>query len=105
MPPYVWISLAFFLLALLTGAIWAGFKARRVWTRGLPAFRRMNDASASLSGRSTELERRITALEPKVARLQHATARLSRAVAHARVLFGAVQEVRTVYRVARIFGR
>lgn len=103
MPSYVWISLAFFLLALVTGAIWAGINARRALGRGLPAFRRMSTASKSLNGRSAQLEGRLTVLEPKVAQLQHDTARLSRAVARARVLFGAVHEVRTVYRVARFF--
>ena len=104
MPSYVWISLAFFLLALVAGGIWAGISAGRVVKRGLPAFRRISEASESLSGRSTELERRLAVLEPKVARLQRDTARLSGAVARARVLFGAVHEVRTVYRLARIFG-
>ena len=101
MPPYVWISLAFFLLLLVAGALWSGIKARRVWRRGLPAYRRMTSASASLDGRSAELERRLAALQPKIEQLQHSTARLSGAVARARVLFGAVQEVRTVVRVAR----
>jgi hypothetical protein len=103
-PSYVWISLGVFFIALIAGAIWAGINARRAYTRGLPAFRRMSEAAESLNGRSAKLERGLTVLEPKVAQLQRDRARLSRAVAKARVLFGAVQEVRTVYRVARIFG-
>jgi hypothetical protein len=103
-PSYVWISLGVFVVALVAGGIWAGVNASRAVTRGLPAFRRMSEASESLNGRSAQLEHRLTVLEPRVAQLQRDTARLSRAVARAGVLFGAVQEVRTVYRVARIFG-
>jgi hypothetical protein len=103
-PAYVWISLGVFFLALVAGGIWAGVNARRAWKRGLPAYRRMTEAAETLSGRSTELERRLAVLEPKVAELQRDTARLSRAVAKIGVLFGAVHEVRMVYRVARIFG-
>lgn len=103
MPAYVWISLGVFVVALLAGMIWAGINARRTWRRAVPAYRRMTEASAALNGRSAQLERRLTVLEPKVAQLQRDTARLSRAVARARVLFGAVHEVRTVYRVARFF--
>ena len=104
MPSYVWISLAFFLLTLLGGGTWSGINARRAWTRGLPAFRRVTAASASLDGRTAELERRVTALGPKIEQMQHDTARLSGAVGRARVLFGAVHELRTVYRVVRLFG-
>lgn len=104
MPSYVWISLGVFLLALVAGGIWAGINARRAWKRGLPAFERMNTASLTLNSRSAVLERRLTTLQPKVARLQRDKARLDRSIARARVLFGAVQEVRTVYRLARIFG-
>jgi hypothetical protein len=103
-PSYVWISLGVFLLALVAGGIWAGINARRAWKRGLPAFERMNTASLTLNSRSAVLERRLTTLQPKVVRLQRDKARLDRSIARARVLFGAVQEVRTVYRVARIFG-
>jgi hypothetical protein len=102
MPAYVWISLGVFLVCLVAGAIWAGVNALRAW-RGVPALRRLSAASAALSGRSTELERRLTVLQPKVAHLQHETARLQRGVARARVLLGAVQEARTVARVARLF--
>lgn len=104
MPSFVWIALGAFALALVSGSVWTGVNARRALKRGLPAFERMTQASQSLVRRSSELERHVAELQPKVARLQRERARLERSVARARVLFGAVQEVRTVYRIARIFG-
>jgi len=105
MPAYTLISLAFFLFALVAGALWVGINARKAWRRGLPAYRRLTAASTSLSGRSSELERRLAALEPKTSQLQRDVARLHRSVARARVLLGSVQEARTALRLARLFVR
>jgi hypothetical protein len=102
-PAYVWIALGVFFLCLVGGSIWALINGLRAWRRGFPAYRRMNEASALLSGRSTALERRLAALEPKTSQLQREVTRLHRSVARARLLFGAVKEAQTVYRVARFF--
>jgi hypothetical protein len=103
-PAYVWIALGVFFVALVAGGIWAGINARKVW-RARPALKRMTAGSETLSWRSTELERRLAALEPKTSQLQRDVVRLKRSVARARLLFGAVKEVQTVYRVARFFVR
>ncbi|MET0939672.1 MAG: hypothetical protein ABWY51_10665 [Gaiellaceae bacterium] len=103
MPAYVWIALGIFVVCLVAGTVWAVVNGLRAWRRGRPALRRMNDASALLNGRSTDLERRLALLAPKTSRLQRDVARLQRSIARARVLFGAVGEVKTVYRLARFF--
>ena len=76
MPAFVWIALGVFGLCLLAGGIWATVNALRAWRRGLPAYRRLTAASASMSGRSTELERRLATLEPKTSQLRRDVARL-----------------------------
>jgi hypothetical protein len=103
-PSSVWIALGVFVLCLMGGTIWAAINARRAW-RARPALERMTAGSATLSWRSTELERRLAALEPKTSQLQRDVVRLQRSGARARLLFGAVKEVQTVYRVARFFVR
>jgi hypothetical protein len=103
MPAFVWIALGVFVLCLAGGTVWALLNGLRAWRRGRPALKRMNTESAALTERSTALERRLATLEPKTAQLQRDMARLSRALARARLLLGAVNEVHTVYRVARFF--
>jgi hypothetical protein len=102
-PAFVWIALGVFFLCLVSGSLYTLVNGLRVWRRARPALERMSAESAALSERSTALERRLATLEPKTAQLQRDVARLSRAVARARLLLGAVHEVRTVYRVARFF--
>lgn len=103
MPFYVWISLAFFLLALLAGTLWAGINARRAWQRGKPALARMNASSATLSARSAELERRLSGLEPKVAQLQRDGERLAASIAFARRQWGVIREASGIASLALLF--
>jgi hypothetical protein len=102
-PAYVWIALGVFLVCLVAGTIWAGVNALRAWRRGRPALRRMNDAAALLSGRSTDLERRVAVLEPKTSQLHRDVAHLRGSIARLGVLFGSIKEAKTAYRVARFF--
>jgi hypothetical protein len=102
-PTFVWIALGVFVLCLVGGMIFALVNGLRVWRRARPALKRINAESAALNERSTELERRLAALEPKTSQLQRDVGRLHRSVARVRVLFGAVHEAKTAYRVARFF--
>lgn len=102
MPAYTWISLAFFVLALAGGAVWAGINGLRVWRRGRPAIARMRASSTTLSARSAELERRLAELEPKVAQLQRDGERLARSIAFARRQWGVIREAKSMLALASL---
>ncbi len=103
MPLYVWISLGVFVVGLLTGGIWATIRGLRFWKRGRPSLKRMMEASEEIQARATVLERRMAVLEARRSALEHETGRLTIAVARARVLFGAVQDARSLLDGALVF--
>ena len=99
----VWVALGIFCLALLAGAVWAGVWALRAWreVRALP--KGLLAQLTEITQRAAEAQERATTLEKQVADLQQQVESLNVSLARARVLVGAVGEVRSLVDSARSF--
>ncbi len=103
MPGYVWIALTVFVVGSVVGLVWATIRGVGFWKRGRPALKRMMAAADEIQMRSTVLEKRMAVLEARRVALERETGRLSISLARARVLFGAVQDTRSLLDGALVF--
>ena len=99
----VWIGLGVFCVAIAVSLAYVGYQVYRSWRvlRQLPSglLGEMND----LSRRLTEVERRLTGVEKQITDLQRQLDSLGISVARAKILAGAVGEVRDVVDSVRGF--
>jgi hypothetical protein len=99
----IWVALGFLLLVVVCGTFWVGFHALNAWreVRRLPGG--ILAEMTELNQRLALLEGRMTAVEQQVADLQSSVDRLSVSLARARVLAGALGEVRSAVDSVRSF--
>jgi hypothetical protein len=99
---WIWVGLAVFCVAVLAGAIWAGYQAARTWqyVRGLP---RLIEEISRLNRNVADVQRRVVRVESQVADLQRQVDGLSVSLARAKVLAGAAGEVRETVNSVRAF--
>lgn len=99
----IWAAFGFFCLLVLVGIVWAAVQAFRVWraVRAMP--NGLLGQLAEITRRAAEAQERATALERQVADLQQQVESLNASLAKARVLMGAVGEVRSLVDSARSF--
>jgi outer membrane murein-binding lipoprotein Lpp len=103
MDAFFWAALAFFVLAGVAGAVFAGVRALATWqafvsfaAAGAVAVERLEATTAELEARSDELAGRVEELNAAVGRLRRTQAR-------ARILLGAWGEVTSLLRTAHVF--
>jgi hypothetical protein len=99
----IWACFGFFCFAVLAGMIWVGYQFLQAWRqlRMLPdgIVGQVNDLSRGLA----DVEKRIASMEQQVGDLQRQVDGLSVSLARARVLTGAVNEVRSMVTTARSY--
>jgi hypothetical protein len=99
----VWAGLGFLCFAVIVGAGWVVFQLVQAWRmlRRLPGgmLGRVGEVTRGLA----EVQDRVAAVEKQVGDLQVRIESLSASLARARVLMGAVSEVRTAVASARSF--
>ncbi len=99
----IWACFAFFCFAILAGTIWVGYQLLQSWLqlRKIPGG--LIGQMGELARRLTDVEQRVTTMEQKVGDLQRQVDGLSVSLARARVLTGAVNEVRSMVSTARSY--
>jgi uncharacterized protein YlxW (UPF0749 family) len=99
----VWAAIGIFCAAVLVGMAWVVVQAFRVWreVRAMP--KGLLGQLTEITQRAAEAQERATTLERQVADLQEQVETLNASLARARVLMGAVGEVRALVDSARSF--
>jgi TolA-binding protein len=99
----IWTAFGIFLLAIAVSVVWAGYQALRVWRelRRVPGG--VLGQVEEIVRRADEAQGRVATLEQQVADLQQRVESLNGSLARARLLMGAVGEVRAVVDSARSY--
>ena len=97
----IWAALGFLCFAVAAGTVWVSYQLLQAWRllRRLPGG--ILGQVAELNRGLQELERRVSTVERQVTDLQENVRSLSASLARARVLMGAVGEVRSAIASAR----
>ena len=98
----VWVALGVSLAVVLAALVFAVTRGLGAWRTYKRFRRRVVDGQADLLRRAAAIERRMGAANESTLRLQRAQAELQESLATARVLSGAVGEVRAT--VGRLTG-
>ena len=98
----IWVGLGIFCIAVAAGTAWVGYQLVRSW-RQLRELPRLVDELGRLNRNVSDVERRVASVQLQISDLQRQADSLSVTLARARVLMGAVNEVRSAVDSVRTF--